>query len=197
MEVIDDKIKSYWDWFIKNISQINPQTITKDMINLLDSNILELGDFAWEIREGINKANMLIISPGGDIDLLSQTKKIIEKAPETPDWEFEYFKPAKKWDYSFSLHGVKGEINASNWEYVLLKFSDGTFDVLIKADNINFLDENDKNIAVDIVLESILGEEPYLTYITNYEIVSTFEGKYEGKENKITVLSNHFKQSLS
>ena len=197
MEGADNsKIQEFWNWFEANSSQINPEKITEEMIDTLDSKILELGDFAWEIREGKTKSNMLVISPGGDIDLLEKTKKIIENAISVDEWEFEYFKPAKEWDYSFYIDDTT-EIDASSWEYVLLKFSDGTFDLLIKAENINSLDDEEQSIAIDIVLESSIGEKNYLERILNYELVSAFEGKYNGKENKITVLPEHFSSYLN
>lgn len=190
------KIQNFWNWFKENSSKINPEVITEDMIDTLDSKILELGDFAWEIREGISKPNMLIISPGGDVELLEHTKSIIENSLAIDEWEFEYFKPAKEWDYSFYIDEESTLIDASDWEYVLLKFSDGTFDILIKAENINTLDDNDKSIAIDIVLESSLGEKNYLERILNYELVSSFEGKYAGKQNNIKVLGDHLLNSI-
>lgn len=190
------KIQKFWDWFKMNHSKINPEIITEDMIDALDSKILELGDFAWEIREGKSKPNMLIISPGGDVDLIAQTKMIIEHAFIIDEWEFEYFKPAKDWDYSFYIDDER-LIDASDWEYVLLKFSDGTFDILIKADNIDSLNDEEQSIAIDITLESCIGEKDYLEKILNYELVNSFEGKHNNKQNKMTVFPEHFAKSLS
>ena len=195
MVVNNDKIKNFWNWFEQNSQQINPEIITQNMISSLDSKILELGDFAWEIREGKTKPYMLVISPGGDAHLLGKTKTVIESSISISDWEFEYYKPAKDWDYTFFINETT-EINASNWEYVLLKFSDGTFDILIKVDNLNKLDGDDQDIAINIVLESTIGEKIYIERIVNYEIVTDFENKYDGKQNKITVLSDHLTQML-
>ncbi len=191
-----NKINDFWSWFNKNYPKLNPDFITDEMIDSLRSKILELGDFTWEIREGKSKPNMLIISPGGNVALLESTKKIINCASSISEWEFEYFKPPKEWDYIFTIDNEKS-FNSSSWEYVLLKFSDKTFDILIKADNIKLLDEDEKSIAVDIVLESILGEKLYLEHINNFELVDAFTGKYKGKQNKITTLSSHINHSLN
>ncbi len=193
------KVKNFWVWFKENNNKLNPEIITNRMIDILDSKILELGDFSWEIREGKSKSNMLIISPGGDIELLDITKQIIDSSGDIPDWEFEYYKPAKDWDYVFSIDETsetKKDIDATKWEYILLKYSDQTFDIIIKADTIKLLNDTEKSIAIDIVLESILGEKKSLELIKNIDIVNDFQEKYLGKQNTITVLSSHINHSL-
>jgi len=192
---LEEKVRNFWHWFEVNRKEINPNIITEEMIDILDLKILELGDFAWEIREGKAKDNMLIISPGGDVELLKITEKIINSAMNISDWEFKSFKPPKNWNFRFKLEETV-EIDASNWEYILIKFTDGTFDILIKAENLKSLKETDRNLAVDIVLESTIGEKNYIEKIINYELVDSFDIKYQGKQNKIKVLSNHLTQLL-
>lgn len=195
--MVDKNIIEFWDWFTANSSNLNSDKISNMLINELNNRILLLGDYNWEIREGNNKPNMLIISPGGDINLLESTKKIVSLSPALMEWEFYYYKPEKKWNYQFSIEdddGVKRMVNATDWEYVLLKFDDGTYDIIIKADSLKTLSEQKRLTAVDIVLESILGEEISLLFIKNIEIVEGFSGEYFPKKNTIKFLREHIKE---
>lgn len=194
-EIVEDrKIIDFWKWFTDNEKKLESDKITNQLVDELNHRILSLGDFNWEIREGIEKGNMLIISPGGDVSLLKETKKIIELSPALVNWEFYYYKPAKDWDFHFSLeegNNIKRMINAGDWEYVLLKFPDETYDILIKADNLKFFQENERLVAVDIVLESILGEELSLTLIQNVGLVDSFPSEYYSQKNSIKYLKQH------
>ena len=51
------------------------------------------------------------------------------------------------------------EINASQWKYVLLRYEDGMFEVIIKALHLKQLEDNDKVTVSEIVLDGILDEE--------------------------------------
>ncbi|WP_306353661.1 hypothetical protein [Flavobacterium sp. '19STA2R22 D10 B1'] len=193
------KINEFWNWFSVNQLNLQSDKISNENISQLNREIMTMGDFNWEVREGNNAKNMLIISPGGDLNLLSSTKRIIELAPEIEDWEFYYYKPSKKWNYRLVLNeemNVKKILDVKNWEYVLYKFSDGTFDIILKTDNLNELDENQKALIADIVLESILGEEQSLKFIKNVEFVDEFNDLDKSKKNPIKFLQEHFAELI-
>jgi len=198
MEDINQKaVNNFWTWFKKNKDYLMSDKITKLLIKKLDEEIIRLGNFNWEIREGINEDNMLIISPGGDINLLSITKEIILSAPKIEGWEFYHYKPCKNWDYKLSLHeffNLKKTLDVKDWEYVLYSFSDGTFDIVLKANNLNSMSENEKYIIIDIVLESILGEEISLKLIKKIDIVDKFEDTEYDRKSSIEYLKNHIEQ---
>ncbi len=189
-----DNIKKIWDWFVLNQGSLFPEMITTDLINELDSKILSLGNFSWEIREGLTKDNLLIISPNGNVELLDSTKEIIKRSPNLPNWEFLHYKPAKEWDFKLSIQeddNVQKIIDAIEWEYVLFKFSDGTYDIIIKADSIKNLPVSDKNLIADIVLESVLGEKLSLSLIKNIEFVDEFKKEHDNKKTSIQLLKSH------
>lgn len=189
-----DKTADFWDWFASNQSYLVPDKITNELVAQLDAKILSLGDFGWEIREGKDKDNMLIISPSGNPELLKTTKGIIDKAPHLPVWEFCHYKPAKDWDFKLSVEegaNIKRMIDVSEWQYVLLKFPDGTYDMLLKAGNIGKLPDNEKNVMADIVLESILGEKLSLELIKNIEFVDDFSEEYQSKKTSVRHLKDH------
>ncbi|TCN50005.1 hypothetical protein D0809_24075 [Flavobacterium circumlabens] len=201
MGMVNDQkeINEFWNWFIINKNELVPKKITESFISQLDSKILSMGKFSWEIREGLIKNYMLIISPGGDVELLPATQKIIEFSPKIEDWEFYHYKPAKKWNFQLTLYeedNVRKILDVKDWEYVLYKFSDGTFDIIFKAINLNESSEDEKLLVGDIVLESFLGEELSLKFIKNIEFVKDFDGADEQKKGSITFLKNHFDELL-
>ncbi|RMZ58950.1 hypothetical protein D1632_15400 [Chryseobacterium nematophagum] len=193
------RISEFWNWFEFNQSELVPDKITDTLINELNNKILSLADLNWEIREGINKSNMLIISAGGNNDLLSIAKNIIDCAPNLKEWEYSYYKPAKKWDYRLSLKkhiGFDKEINVENWEYVLERFDDTTFGIIIKTENINTLKDDDKYTIVDIVLENILGDDLSYGLIKNVEIVNEFDDNQIKNKSIIKYLANHLLEQI-
>lgn len=187
-----EQISNFWNWFVKNEKLLAPKIITDNLIDVLDKKILSLGDFSWEIRRGEEKENMLIISPGGNLALLAVTKNIIELAPDMTFWEFQYFKPAKDWKFRFSIDNgdVKRMLDASDWEYVLLKFPDGTYDIILKAESLNSLPKGYQEDAVEIVLESSIGEKLRLELIKDIEIANEIPNEYRGKQTSIKFLKD-------
>lgn len=193
------QINEFWSWFIINKDEFIPKKISNEFISKLDAKILSLGNFSWEIREGFEKKYMLIISPGGDLELLQFTKEIVSCAPDIAEWEFFYYKPEKKWDFKLTLfeeENVKKIIDVIDWEYVLYKFSDGTFDIIFKAINLNNSTEDEKMIVADIVLESILGEELSLQFIKHIEFVKDFNSVDIQKKSSIKFLKDHFHELI-
>lgn len=55
-------------------------------------------------------------------------------------------------------NGEEVEINASSWSYVLLKYNDGMFGVIIKAD-LTGLTNKERLTAAEILLDGVLGEK--------------------------------------
>ncbi|CAM1352208.1 hypothetical protein [Tenacibaculum ascidiaceicola] len=190
-----NKINNFWNWFSTNEENLSPEKITNELISELDNKILSLGDFSWEIREGKNKSNLLVISPGGDVDLLKNSLEIIKESPDSSNWEFLHYKPAKDWDFKLSLYNNKGDeeiIDVKDWEYVLLRFEDSTYDIIFKTNSSKTAKRDDINLIGDIVLESILGEELSLNLIKNIDFVNEFDKKYIEQKTSITNLRKHF-----
>ncbi len=190
---VKTKIKQFWSWFVQNQEVLKPDRINNKLIEVLNQKILSLGDLNWEIGAGTKKENMLIISPGGDIDLLPLTKAVVSSSPMLADWEFYDHKPAKDWEYQFYIEekGVKKMIDVSDWEYVLLKFPDNTYDLLIKCNNLRAYVKDQQYDLVDIALESILGEELSLKLIKNVDIIKDFSREHLDQKSNIKHLKNH------
>src|SRR5579872_4332405 len=140
-------IINFWTWFLSNHKSFEWHLDNEELIHELDVRISEFGEFAWEIGPGIVTANQLVISPGGNLDLLPYTKKIVSYAKNIPGWEFHYAKPPKQWEliFDFEKHDrSQVEINASQWKYVLLKYDDGMFEIIIQTYDLRHLDENEQ-----------------------------------------------------
>lgn len=118
---------------------------------------------------------------------------------EFPGWEFHYAKPPKEWDLIFDFEKDNGdviEVNASNWQYVLLKYEDGGFEIILQTDNLDGLSEDDKLVASEILLDGILGEEVRMLHISYIDVVKSFDDQYVNKSSDIKNLNNHLKTLL-
>jgi len=199
MATIENKIHNFWEWFRSNNDLLFPKRINNNLIDKLNKKILTIENLAWEIREGLVKDNMLIISAGSNKDLFPLAKQTIQLAPNIDCWEFYYYKLAVDWNYFLSIkdeHGFDSTLDVRNWEYVLLKFPDNTFDIIIYAPNILNYSNDDKYTIVDIVLEKILGEDLRYSTIINVEIVNRFEKIHESHKTLIIKLGEHLKSLL-
>lgn len=189
-----NRIRKFWEWFSTNYKSFGDNFENEELLEELDRRIGDLGGFAWELGPGIQAANMLVISPGGQISLLSQTKEVVFFAPDIEDWEFHYAKPLKQWDdFVFEIYKENGElveIDASFWRYVLLRYNDGMFGIIIKADLIGFT-RQEQITAAEILLDGVLGEEKRILAIAEIEIVPEFEDRYVNKSNDIKMLAEH------
>jgi hypothetical protein len=189
----------FWHWFSSHHNEFGENFDNDKTLAELDNRIMGLGDFAWEIGPGAEDNNQLVISPGGNLDLLPITKQIVSCAMNIPGWVFFYAKPPKEWKLIFHFQKGDGEvieINASKWEYVLLNCEDDGFEIILQTYYLTNLSEEDKLIAAEILLDGILGEEARMLHITYIDIVEEFDFQNLNEVNDITYLKNHFEKLL-
>jgi len=190
------KIKQFWAWFNQNCNSFGTDFDNTELLTKLDEWINALGDYSWEIGPGKMKENALVISPNGDLELLEETKEIIKNAIDCPGWEYYYAKPPKEWNMVFDFEtsdDKQVEIDASKWEYYLLKYDDGMFEIVIKAPNLVGFDDMDQLIAAEITLDGVIGEELRIQTICEIEVVTAFEKAYKEKTASIKNLPDHLK----
>ena len=137
--------------------------------------LFQLGVLGWEIGPGLSKENSLTISPNGNKDLLDETKYIIDKAPQLEDWEFYFVKQPKENWHLAELVDTNIEIDASDWTYVLSRYEDENIEILLKADTLTNLDQETKELAADLILTNLLGEELKIQKIDFIDIVEKFD----------------------
>lgn len=189
-------IGQFWEWFSNHCHDFGDNFDNTILLGQLDEWINRLGNFSWEIGPGKKKENSLVISPNGDSGLLRETKKIIASAQDCIGWEYYYAKPPKDWELIFDFQTADEttlEVNASEWQYCLLKYEDGMFEIIIKAADLNGLRDTDKLTAAEIALDGILGEEFRMQTICEIDVVEEFEKPYQNKANNIKSLLNHLK----
>ena len=166
-------------------------------INSLDKRISKIGNISWELGPGLRKPenNALVFSPNGDSELLGQTSMIVDMAPFCKGWEFYPAKPPKKWQMRFSMEDDRGktyEIDAANWKYVLLKYRDDTFNIVIRMPDLGQLPEGMKYTAAEILLDGELGEEERIKRIIEIEIVDEFDDLLKSKTSSMKDFRQHY-----
>jgi len=193
----DNEIRAFWNWFLSVADNFGDHFDNQELIQELDQKISKMGDFSWELGPGVadQTNSALVITPCGDKTLLPVTKLVVANAPKIPGWEFFASKPPKKWERRFLVeaeNGRKIEIDASNWKYALLKFPEGTFDIIIKSPELIGLTKDLQYTAATIVLDSEIGEEMRLQWIVGVDVVAEFDEELSKKNNPIEVFAEHF-----
>lgn len=199
MIVNRQKVKEYWSWFLSNKDVLENYSVDKRIVPLIDKHISRLGDYGWEIGPGITKKYSFTISPNSNEKRLKETIEIVELAPKLKDWEFHFAKPPKEFDYKIKLPNKKHQlqiIDGSDWQYVLLQYSDGKFEILIKALNLESFAEDIKVDAIYIMVESIIGEEKLIRFIDYIDLVEDFETEYKKSISSLKVLKTHLTSLL-
>jgi hypothetical protein len=168
-------ISEFWRWFESVCGDFGKRFENVSLLEELDQRVAALGPFTWEVGPAPNSSDsLLVISPGGRTELLSETRKIIGLAPACSGWRFFSAKPSKEWERRFFMNDSEGKrvaVDASQWRYVLYGYPDGVFDIVIDAPDLAPLAEQDRITAAEIVLDGELGEEARLSLIGEIEVV--------------------------
>ena len=95
MELNDDTILGFWQWFVKNERTIkecieNDNSVHREfVVEQLNERILSFGMLTWDI--GLNEDDnwFLTLSPNGNKDILKISQSIMAEAPDHMDWIFK------------------------------------------------------------------------------------------------------------
>lgn len=183
-------IGEFWNWF-RNIAALLAANVEeRSLLQQLDARIRVLDSaLSWEIGPGGCEPWQLVISPNLNRDLRSKAREIISLAPVIQGWEFHSGRRPKDWDYRLAMERSDGrgpvQLDASGWEFVLLRYPDGGQEVLLQGDNLSSLDDDERWQAAAITLESILGEEVLLDRIAEFELVDQLEPRFAQKRKPI------------
>jgi|SRR5450432_543111 len=194
------KVIEFWNWFSKNCQNFGDNFDNTSLLEELDTRILSLGDFSWEIGPGKIQENSLVISPNGDLELLQVTKMIIANSKNCLGWEYHYAKPPKDWELKFEYSTRSGEqinVDACNWKYILLRYEDGMFEIIIKTQSLSNMRYDDRLAIVEIALDGILGEEMRMQNIADINLVDDFEISQRAEAGNINDLLNHLLTFIS
>lgn len=172
-------IAEFWDWFAQNSTSLKSDRYDEILIDELDQ-IISNWDLVWEIGPGLTKSNSLTISPNGNKDLLDKAKSVIASAPELDTWEFYYLKQPKENWHKANLIDKAVKIDALEWTYILFQYEDKKIEIVLKADNLAHLDQETKELAIDLVLTNLLGEQLRIAKIDFFDIVEEFDNAKGG-----------------
>ncbi|PSR55666.1 hypothetical protein AHMF7605_20235 [Adhaeribacter arboris] len=184
----DKEVINFWKWFVDNKDKLESDNYEPTILQRLDETISSW-DLNWEIGPGQSKENSLTISPKGSPALLQLTEQIISKAPTVDKWEFYSTKQPKENWYLLELSHDNISVDASEWEYVLLKYKDGKIEVLVKAENLMEYDKDTKELIVEIILMNLLGERMFMERVDYFDVVEEFDS--EAGITEIKYLSEH------
>lgn len=182
-----NKYNIFWSWFLKYQDQFGENFENQKLIEELDEKVLDLGNFVWEIGPGTEKQNMLVISPGGDVEKLKDTEELVSLAPNCSDWEFYSSKPPKKWNLIFEFYSVDEEIvfiDGNAWEYYCTSDQNGKLNIIIKYEITSNLEEVDLMYATEILLDGIIGEKLRIENISEIILKDLFSVE-ESKKSRL------------
>jgi hypothetical protein len=199
----EDKIMDFWRWFVKNEGTIqrcieNESQADRDyVVEQMNSLVLNIGTFTWDV--GLNDSNnwFLTISPNGDKDLLKLSTEIMAFAPDHMNWEFHASKPAKNWDRKFSVYNDNfdlQDIDAASWHYAVFQEEDGTLELILEAKNIGHLDKETAETAAHQFLTHELGEQLKIERISSVSILHEIELEYQTSKSPISEIKEHLQE---
>ena len=194
-----NKINEFWDWFSEHEEKFRIIRDPHAAREMLDNQILQFGVFAWEIGEGRNKPHTFTISPNGNPKMLRRSQAIIGEAPEMKYWEFFAARPARDWDFILEMYDsfmVKQRIDSADWEYLLRMTPGFKIRILLYAENIDFLDDDDKKSAADFVINSVIGEADKIDYVDSIEFISFVNETQEDDIKSLLELKFEFENLL-
>ncbi len=192
-ETRSTKIIEFWTWFESTAVSLRNNFQNALILEQLDARIRELDpSLSWEIGPGSNETCQFVISPNLDVSLREKAREIIDHAPVLAGWEFYSARRPKDWNYHVVIKRQEGKdqlaLNASDWKFVLLKYPDGIHEVLLQANNLPSLDDDERWQAAAVVLESILGEELLMDRIDEFQLVDQLEPRFEASKRPIREL---------
>lgn len=184
------KIKEFWVWFHAIGVSLEADIQNQSLLEELDRRMRQLdASLSWEVGPGAHEPSQLVISPNLDPDLRQKAQEIISQAPVISGWEFYSARRPKEWDYKLVMERSGGQepvqLDTSGWGFVLLRYPDGGYEILLQGDNLAVLDDDERWQAAAITLESILGEEILLDKIREFELVDQLEPRFAEKRKPI------------
>ena len=187
----NDKVGGFWRWFSSIADRLAENVENPTLLAELDARVAKLDPaLSWEIGLGQTAEWQLVISPNLNRDFRELAVRIVAQAPVIPGWQFHSARQPKEWKYQFDLETDGGvqTLNASSWRFVLLQHTDNAREVLLEGADAATLTKDDRWSAAAIVLESILGEEPLLEGVDEFDLVSELEPQFGGSARPIQQL---------
>lgn len=189
-------LNEFWSWFAANAESISSNA-HPDLLEKLDEKLRQVDQrLSWEIGPGRHEPWLLAISPNLNKGLVDEARKVVSAAPEIPGWEFYATRQPKQWDFRVEIDSGDSHepvcLDASDWQFVLLRYPDGLREVLLTGPSLPPLTDDQRWQAAAIVLEGVLGEEILLANVDEFELVSNMEPRFVEKQRPINALKAAF-----
>jgi hypothetical protein len=186
------RLNEFWNWFAANAESISSNA-RPDLLEKLNEKLRQVDQrLSWEIGPGRHEPWLLAISPNLDKSLVDDARKVITEAPEIPGWELYATRQPKQWDFRVEIDcGSSHEkvyLDASDWQFVLLRYPDGLREILLTGPNLPVLTDDQRWQAAAIVLEGVLGEESLLENVDEFELVVKMEPRFKNNKRPISEL---------
>lgn len=200
MELHDDKILLFWQWFVKNEGTIkeaieNENSLHREMVvENFNQHILGLGVLTWDVGLDDGQNWFLTLSPNGNKDMLKVSQNIMALAPEHMDWLFHSSKPAKNWNRQFTVYDSYMDeqfIDASEWQYIVFEEDDGKLEIVLEAKNIPSFDPEVLVSAAEQFLIQEIGEAFFMLCISSVELVPVIDLEFESSKYHVSELKDH------
>lgn len=184
-EELEEQINKFWEWFgvntqlIEEVLQNQGHVKTEYVIQQLDQHLLGMGKFKWDVKNPNENNFHLIISPNNDRELLKTAKVIVNNAILPENW-MAFSGQQANGLLQISVYDEEMDIcsvDATNWRALLLPSAEGRFELVIEADTSWELEEDTQLIAIDLLLNQLLGEELKITALAGLEIVEELESE--------------------
>lgn len=186
---------SFWDWFACNASSIAAHPEDRSRIEEIDSRVHESWpELSWEIGPDKSGQWYFALSPNLNRELTRKAKDAISIAPVVHGWRFYATRQRKTWSGCFILEGESGsvDIDTRNWTYVLLRYPEGSYDIVLYGPEAGRLSDNDRWQAAAIALEGYLGEQRLLDSIHEFGFERSPADYLFGKDKPIANLLRAF-----
>lgn len=190
----DAVILGFWSWFEGVAGRLNEDLDEPGLLEALDARVSELGEVVWELGPGSRETNALAISPDGAVEWLAVTQRIVAMAPTLPGWEFHparQARPSTLLRFSVTNPAGRLDIDASDWRYVLVRFADATFDLVLEQSSLLDASEADRYTAAVILLDGLVGEATRLLRIREIECMIALRPDVVSRSNPVSVLADH------
>jgi|SRR5579864_8664681 len=183
-------IKDFWDWFREIAALLSRDVENPLLLQEVDARVHRLDStLSWEIGPGSHEPWQFVISPNLDRQLRTKAQEIVSQAPVMHGWEFHSARRPKEWDYKLLMERSEGQpplrLDTSGWGFVVLRYPDGSQEILLQANDLPALSDDERWQAAAITLESILGEDVLLDKVSEFELVEQLESRFAEKRKPI------------
>ncbi|MBU2018152.1 MAG: hypothetical protein KJ941_00785 [Bacteroidetes bacterium] len=205
MELEDDHILRFWQWFVKNediikdcIENPNSQHV-EYVVDQMNEQVLSLGVFTWDIGLNDNEQWFLTISPNGNQNMLQVSQQIMDIAPEHMNWLFYASKPAKSWNRQFTIYDSYMDelfIDASSWHYIIFEEPDGKLELVLEAQNLPHIDPEVAETAAEQFVLQEIGELIRIQHVASLVLVPMLENEDQALKTPISELKEHLEEII-